>query len=147
MEKMYQYFEQENFASICGMHLTDISAGYAKAEMKIEKRHLNVLGTVHGGAIFTLADMAFAAASNSHGTAAVAINADISFVKAVSEGYLYAEAKETSINPRISTYTVAVTNENGDTIAIFTGMAYRKKDKLKYASIPNTDQYGQGSAD
>lgn len=131
MDKMYQYFQQENFATHSAMHLTEISAGYAKAEMKIEKRHLNVLGTVHGGAIFTFADMAFAAASNSHGTVAVAINADISFVKAVSEGYLYAEAKETSINPKIATYTVDVTNENGDTIAIFTGMAYRKKDALR----------------
>lgn len=132
MEKMYAYFKQENFATHSGMHLTKVSPGYAKAEMKIEKRHLNVLGTVHGGAIFTLADMTFAAASNSHGNAAVAINADISFVMAVSEGYLYAEAKETSINPKISTYTVDVRNEKGDTIAIFTGMAYRKKDKLKF---------------
>jgi acyl-CoA thioesterase len=131
MDRLYKYFEQENFATISGMHLTEISAGYAKAEMRIEKRHLNVLGSVHGGTIFTLADMAFAAASNSHGTAAVAINADISFVKAVGEGHLYAEAKETSINPKIATYTVDVTNENGDTIAIFTGMAYRKKDPLR----------------
>ncbi|WP_292464189.1 PaaI family thioesterase [Methanolobus sp.] len=131
MDRLYKYFEQENFATISGMHLTEVSAGYAKAEMKIEKRHLNVLGSVHGGTIFTLADMAFAAASNSHGTAAVAINADISFVKAVGEGYLFAEAKETSINPKIATYNVDVTNENGDTIAIFTGMAYRKKDPLR----------------
>ncbi|AFV22569.1 phenylacetic acid degradation protein [Methanolobus psychrophilus R15] len=131
MDRLYKYFEQENFATISGMHLTEVSAGYAKAEMRIEKRHLNVLGSVHGGTIFTLADMAFAAASNSHGTAAVAINADISFVKAVGEGHLYAEAKETSINPKIATYTVDVTNENGDTIAIFTGMAYRKKDPLR----------------
>ncbi|MDP2217912.1 MAG: PaaI family thioesterase [Methanolobus sp.] len=131
MDRLYKYFEQENFATISGMHLKEVSSGYAKAEMRIEKRHLNVLGSVHGGTIFTLADMAFAAASNSHGTAAVAINADISFVKAVGEGYLFAEAKETSINPKIATYTVDVTNENGDTIAIFTGMAYRKKDPLR----------------
>ncbi len=131
MDRLYKYFQQPNFATSSGMQLTEISAGYAKAEMKIEKRHLNVLGTVHGGTIFTLADMTFAAACNSHGTVAVAINADISFVKAISEGYLYAEATETSINPKIATYTVAVTNENGDTIAIFTGMAYRKRDPLR----------------
>ncbi|WP_242492554.1 PaaI family thioesterase [Methanolobus psychrotolerans] len=125
-----RYFSQENFASNSGMKFTFIAQGYAKAEMKIEKRHLNVLGTVHGGAIFTLADMAFAAASNSHGTVAVAINADISFVKAVSEGTLYAEAKETSINPKISTYVVDITDADGDIVAIFNGMGYRKKNKL-----------------
>ncbi|TGC09400.1 PaaI family thioesterase [Methanolobus halotolerans] len=131
MDKIIKYFQQENFAKNSGMSLTEVSGGYAKVKMEIEKRHLNVLGTVHGGAIFTLADMAFAAASNSHGTVAVAINCDISFVKAVGEGHLIAEAKETSINPKISTYVVNVTNEKGDTIAIFNGMAYRKKYALE----------------
>jgi acyl-CoA thioesterase len=74
--------------------------------------------------------MAFAAASNSHGTVAVAINADISYVKAVSEGRLYAEAIETSINPKISTYVVNITDEEGDIVAIFNGMGYRKKNRL-----------------
>jgi acyl-CoA thioesterase len=130
MEDIQRYFSQECFASHSGMKLTEVSKGYAKAEMKIEKRHHNILGTVHGGAIFTLADMVFAAASNSYGTVAVAINADISFVKAAIEGTLYAEAKETSINPKISTYVVNVTDDRGDTVAIFNGMTYRKKNKL-----------------
>ncbi len=131
MDDIKRYFSQECFASNSGMDLTFVSKGYAKAEMKIEKRHLNILGIVHGGAIFTLADMAFAAASNSHGTAAVAINVDIAYVKAASKGSLYAEAKETSINPKISTYVVNVTDEEGDIVAIFNGMAYRKKKKLE----------------
>ncbi|SFM27442.1 PaaI family thioesterase [Methanolobus profundi] len=130
MEDIKRYFSQECFASNSGMTITEVSKGYAKAEMKIEKRHHNILGTVHGGAIFTLADMAFAAASNSYGNVAVAINADISFVKAAFEGNLYAEAKETSINPKISTYVVNITDDKGDTVAIFNGMTYRKKNKL-----------------
>ncbi|MEZ5335293.1 MAG: PaaI family thioesterase [Methanolobus sp.] len=96
-----------------------------------QKKHHNILGTVHGGAIFTLADMVFAAASNSYGNVAVAINADISFVKAAIQGTLYAEAKETSINPKISTYVVNITDDQGDTVAIFNGMTYRKKNKIK----------------
>ncbi|WP_406661421.1 PaaI family thioesterase [Methanolobus sp. ZRKC3] len=132
MDQIERYFQQENFAAISGVEITEITAGYAKAEMIIENRHLNVLGTVHGGALFTLADTAFAVASNAHGNVAVAINANMSFVKAVGEGHLYAEAKETSINPKISTYDVTIRNEEGDTIAIFTGMAYRKKYQLQY---------------
>jgi acyl-CoA thioesterase len=131
MDDIKRYFSQECFASNSGMNLTLISKGYAKAEMEIEKRHLNILGTVHGGAIFTLADMVFAAASNSHGNVAVAINVDIAYVKAAIKGTLYAEAKETSINPKISTYVVHVTDDEGDIVAIFNGMAYRKKNKLE----------------
>lgn len=132
MDKMKNYFEQENFATISGIETIDIGPGYAKVEMKIEPRHLNILGSVHGGALFTLADTAFAVASNSHGTVAVAINANMSFVKAVGEGTLSAEAKETSINHKIATYDVIIKNEYGETIALFDGMAYRKKTELKY---------------
>jgi len=67
---------------------------------------------VHGGAIFTLADLAFAAASNSHGTVAVAINASIWFVTAAREGTLYAEAKEVSRNPKLATYSIQVTDDS-----------------------------------
>ncbi len=130
MDDIIRYFSQQNFASNSGMKFVSISKGYAKTEMEIEKIHLNVLGTVHGGAIFTLADMAFAAASNSHGYVAVGINADISYVKAARGGILYAEAKETSLHPRISTYVVNVTDDKNEIVAIFNGMAYRKKDEL-----------------
>ena len=82
MDKLKKYFEKDSFGSLSGIELTDIKAGYAKAEMRIESKHLNALGSVHGGALFTLADIAFAAGSNAHGTIAVAINANISFVKA-----------------------------------------------------------------
>lgn len=94
--------------------------------MQLRDHHLNSLGTVHGGAIFALADFAFAAASNSHGTVAVALNATISFVKAASTGVLTAEAAEISVSRKIGTYTVNVTDESGQIVAVFQGMAYRK---------------------
>ena len=68
--------------------------GYAKAIMNIEKKHLNALKTVQGGAIFTLADLTFAAASNAYGTVVVAINANISFVKAAAGKTLTAKQKK-----------------------------------------------------
>jgi acyl-CoA thioesterase len=98
--------------------------------MQVGKHHLNGVGTVQGGALFTLADFTFAAACNSHGTVAVAINCSISYVKAVSSGTLIADARETSLGGRIGTYTIDITNENGDLIAIFQGMAYRKKETM-----------------
>ncbi len=131
MEDLKEFFKRDNFADFCGIELLEVSEGYATASMKITENHFNGVGTVQGGAIFTLADFVFAAAANSYGTVAVAINVSISFTKAAIQGVLYAEAKETSINPKISTYIITVTDESGDTIAIFDGMAYRKKQKLE----------------
>ena len=130
MQAIWDFFKNDRFAQHSGIQLLEIAPGYAKASMEITDRHLNGVDVVHGGAIFTLADLAFAAASNSHGTVAVAINASIWFVKAARQGTLYAEAREVSRNPKLATYSIAITEESGDTIATFEGMVYRKKDQI-----------------
>jgi acyl-CoA thioesterase len=134
MEDVKRFFKKDNFAANSGIELLEVSPGYAKARMEVEEKHLNALRTVQGGALFTLADLAFAAASNAYGNAVVAINVNISFVKAATNGTLTAEAKETSISPKIATYNVNITDENGDLIAIFQGMGYRKKSTLDLSS-------------
>ncbi|HWR25087.1 MAG TPA: PaaI family thioesterase [Methanosarcina sp.] len=135
MEDVKRFFKKDNFAANSGIELLEVSPGYAKARMKIEEKHLNALRTVQGGALFTLADLAFAAASNAYGNAVVAINVNISFVKAETSGTLTAEAKETSISPKIATYSVNITDDDGDLVAIFQGMGYRKKALLDFTSI------------
>ncbi|HUV80144.1 MAG TPA: hotdog fold thioesterase [Candidatus Bathyarchaeia archaeon] len=131
MTTIEEYFKKDKYAELTGIKLLEISEGRARAMLEIDESNLNSAGTVQGGAIFTLADFAFAAAAHSHGTVAVAINSSISFFKAVSGGILYADAKEISFHPKLASYIVDVTNERNELIATFQGMVYRKKDKLK----------------
>lgn len=131
MDIIKEFSENDRFAKTLGIELIEVSKGSAKAKMKIKDIHLNSVNTVHGGAIFTLADFAFAIAANTHGNIAVALNVNISFLKAVSEGTLIAEAEEVSINRKIATYMIRVLNENNELIATFQGMAYRKEKSLK----------------
>ena len=131
METIKQFFQKnDQFADYVGIELLEVSAGGAKAKMEIKKHHLNGVNTVHGAAIFTLADFVFAVASNSHGTIAMGINVSISYLKAIREGILYAEAKEVSKNPKLASYQVQITDDVGDLVAIFQGMVYRKKEGL-----------------
>lgn len=131
MEQIKQFFtENDKFAEYCGVELLDVSQGRAKAKMEIKPHHLNGVKTVHGAAIFTLADLVFAVASNSHGSIAMGINVSISYLKAVQQGVLFAEAQEVSINPKLATYTINVTDADNDLVAIFQGMVYRKKDAV-----------------
>lgn len=131
MDTIREFFKRDKFAELAGIELLEISPGSAKARMKIGPQHLNGVNIVHGGAIFTLADLVFAAASNSHGTVAVAINASISFIKASPAGTtLFAQGREIACNPKLATYSIDVTNETGEVIAVFQGMVYRKKDTL-----------------
>jgi acyl-CoA thioesterase len=131
MEEIKRFFSAEDlFARHNGMELLEVGPGRAKVCMRIEPYHFNGARTVHGGAIFSLADFAFAVASNSHGTLAMAINVSISFVKAVTGGTLYAEAKEQTRNPKLASYSVQITDDAGAVVAIFQGMVYRKKESV-----------------
>jgi len=98
--------------------------------MEIKKEHLNGLNTVHGGAIFTLADLTFAAAANSYGMVTVAINVSITYMVAITRGKITAVAREISRNPKLSTYTIDIFNEEGEVAAVFQGLAYQKKQSL-----------------
>jgi len=132
MEEIREFFaERDRFAAHCGIELLEVGQGRARTRMVLGAQHLNGADTVHGGAIFTLADLAFAAASNSHATLALAINVSISYMKAARQGTLYAEAEEVSCNPRLGSYTIRITDDEGDLVAIFQGMAYRKKERLE----------------
>lgn len=135
MKHVEQFFERDEFAKHCGVELVSMSPGHAIARMKIGPRHLNGYRTVQGGAIFTLADFAFAAASNAHGTVAVAINVSINFLKAGTTGILQAEAREVARNPKLGTYLVNITDESGSLIAVFQGMVYRKNETVEAALL------------
>ncbi len=94
--------------------------------MQIRQQHRNSHGTVHGGALFTLADCAFAIASNTDGVPAAAINASISYLTTDREGTLTAVAEVFEKNPKLASYTVIITDDNNRRIAFFQWMVYRK---------------------
>jgi acyl-CoA thioesterase len=130
MKLVRAILENDRFASLTGIKLVKVSEGYALARLRITDKHLNGLDIVQGGAVFTLADLAFAAACNSHGQAAVAINVSISFLDATAGGTLSAEAREVALSSKLSTCVVRVTDRRGKLVALFNGTAYRKKETL-----------------
>ncbi len=117
----------DKFAKYCEVNILEVSAGTATVKMVVRDIHLNGLKLAHGGAIFTLADLAFAAAANSRDHVAVGINANISYIRPAGMGdTLYARAREIYSNRSLSGYSVNVENEAGDLIATFQGTAYKK---------------------
>jgi acyl-CoA thioesterase len=120
------FLDNDKFAQYAGIELLEVTSGGAKVKMDVKPFHINGVGLVHGGALFTLADFAFAAAANSHEESAVAINASISYLKGVKAGMLYAVAEELSNSRKISVYSIRVTDEHDTLVATFQGMAYKK---------------------
>jgi acyl-CoA thioesterase len=130
--KYQRQFDKDQFARSCGISLIEASPGFAKARMEIRDIHMNSVGILHGGALFTLADFTFAVASNAHGKVALGINAEISFFKAVASGTVTATAREISFHNRLATYLIDIVNEKGELIAHFKGTVYRKSEILDF---------------
>ncbi|MFQ5945123.1 MAG: hotdog fold thioesterase [Anaerolineae bacterium] len=123
---MVQY---DLFARRLGIRLLELRPGYSRAEMALTPSMVNGLGLPHGGAIFALADFAFAAACNSHGRAAVALSMDIHFLASPSpEARLEAESLEIRLGRRTGLYRITITDEEGSPVAEAHGMAYRKRN-------------------
>ena len=116
----------DHFAESLGIEVLEVKDGYCKVSMKVKKKHTNALGFTHGGAIFSLADYAFAQACNFGDKVAVAVQVSINFLRpSVEEDVLIAEAVKVSDGKTMGLYQVAVKN-NDKMIAIFSGLAFKK---------------------
>ena len=120
-------FARDRYAALSHIVLRSAENGTAVADMEIRPEHLNGIGIVNGGAVYTLADLVMAAAANSREDAsAVSLTTTITFIAARSSGMLTARAHEVSLKRSVATYQVDVTDEAGEMVATLTGMVYRK---------------------
>lgn len=129
------FLQGDKFALRAGVELLDVGNGYAKARMEVKPEHLNGGGVCQGGALFTLADLAFAAATNSHAKLTFSIDSSIHFFRSVSSGMLYAEAHEVFNHKRLANCEVRITTESGELVATFNGTGYRKDTPLPFEPI------------
>jgi len=113
---------------LVGITLDEAGAGYARASLVLRENHLNGVGIVQGGVLFSIADYAFAAAAN-WDEPVVGIETHMTFINAAKTGTIYAEAKETARTGKFSVCEVKVTDEGGKLLAIFTARGYILKNK------------------
>ena len=131
LDQLFQHISQDPFARFLGIELLELREGYSRVAMTVGEHMLNFHGIPHGGVIFSLADAAFAAASNSHGQTAVALNVSMNFLAAVPVGTrLYAEGTEESLGRRTALCRLAVTTADGTLVALGHGLVYRKQEQL-----------------
>ena len=120
----------DRFCRYNEMRIDVIRPGYAEAVMEITENKLNGLGIAQGGAIFTLADLAFAGASNAAGFRTVAFTSNISFIRPGTGNRLRAVATEVSRGRRTGVYSVQVFNDDGKVVAHGTTTGFISEEKL-----------------
>jgi acyl-CoA thioesterase len=129
-DKINEYIQRDPFAKLLGATVEIVKPGHSRVTLSITDDMLNFHGLTHGGVIFAMGDMAFAAASNSHGQTAVALNVGINFLKATKSGdRLVAEAEEKKSAGPIALYDITIRDDRSrDLVAKSQDLVYRKKE-------------------
>lgn len=127
-----EYIANDAYANFLGATIEAVEPGYCRVSLTVTEAMLNFHGITHGGIVFGLGDIAFAGASNSHGQVAVALNVNVSFLRATKAGdQLVAEASEANMGGATALYDIVVKERpSGHLVAKCQGMVYRKRDRI-----------------
>ena len=130
---IFRQVEKEPFAQKFGLKLLGLDEGFSRVEMTFTPDMENLFGRAHGGALFALIDEAFETASNSHGTVAVALNLNITYLSSPLPGSkLTAEAREFSRTRKTANYDIKVFDDRGNLTVACQALVYRRDDPLPF---------------
>lgn len=113
-----------------GIVTAAISEGYARVEVEIGPQHVNPIGSVHGGVLFTIADTTAGAAATSRGRYMTTMSSSMNFLRpAIGCKKLTGESREIKVGKQVCVYEVTITDETGREIAVAT---------MTFHAIPRT---------
>ena len=127
MEEARAYFSCDRFAAENGLTLDELDENHAVTSLTVGDRHKNAYGGVMGGAIFTLADYAFAALTNDRERITVAQQVSISYLSTVKGSRLVATARFKKDGRSSCVVNVDVVDDTGREIAQFVGTGFKLK--------------------
>ena len=126
MNDMSRQVKNDPYLNFLGIEVESVGEGKALCSLTVQEHMLNFLGLVHGGLIFSLADAAFSAASNSDHSPSCALDVSGSFVKSVQVGdRITAEAVRLNTTRRTGLYRMDV-RHNDELVATFNGTVFRR---------------------
>lgn len=107
-----------DFGRQVGLYTIEQGYGHCKVRLDVQKEHMNPIGSVHGGCLFTMADEASGIAASTTGGVCTTVDSRIEFLTAaINVKYLTAEAKPKKIGKRIRNFNVEIRDDKDTLIA------------------------------
>jgi acyl-CoA thioesterase len=142
IEAIRAFFSRDRYAAATGISIDAVREDRVECSMEIRDMHRNAGGTVQGGAIFTLADLAFAVHSNLDLALGAGVgitvgqSCSISYFKSTRGKRLIAESACLSKGRTISVYRICIRDDLGIAIAEMLCNAYSTAKKEQSAASP-----------
>ncbi|MGI6211747.1 MAG: PaaI family thioesterase [Anaerovoracaceae bacterium] len=126
LKQAQDFFAHDVYATdVTGVEITAVDENYAKVELDIDERHINAAGNLMGGVLFTMADFAFAAATNDPEHLCVTQSSQISYLSAVRGKHLIAEAHMLKEGGHTNYYQIDIRDELGTRVATVITLGYK----------------------
>ncbi|MDD6088357.1 MAG: PaaI family thioesterase [Desulfovibrionaceae bacterium] len=131
LEKVSRHFaEHDHFGTMLGISITELDDAHCVAEMELKACHRNGMNAAHGGVLFTLADLAFAAICNRNGDACVGMQVSISYLRACMIGPVRAVARPVREGRKICSYDIRIFDGEGREVAVAMSMGCKIDRRL-----------------
>ncbi len=142
IEEARDFYKTDNFAMNSGVYIEKLEGNHCVCSMEITEKHINGFGQVMGGAIFTLADLAFSAAVNNAYLPTVSLHTSIHFLSTVKGKKLFAETKCVKDGKTTVVYNIDVTDDTGRLVAqlVCTGHKFENKKQFDLKDFFNNEK-------
>lgn len=131
LEEARKYFEGDRFATqTTGIVIEAVEDGYSRCSLTVEEKHLAAHHHVMGGALFTMADFAFAVATNTPQKLTVTTTSNISYISMPKDNRLTAECSRIKDGRRACHYETRITDGLGNLVAVVTAMGMHMNENI-----------------
>ena len=126
LEEARAYFANDRYATeATGIVIEEVAEHYAKCSLKLDARHLNAVGHVMGGVVYTMADLTFAVSTNFRAERPTVTNvAQVNYLNSHEGDTLFSESRLIKDGRRICFYEIRIWDNTGKDIAIISMNGY-----------------------
>ena len=125
IEEIREFFSKDRYATESGAFTEEVGEHYSKCSVELNEMHRNAVGGVMGAVYYTLADFAFAVATNAEVPGTVSLSASMAFLRACKGNRLICEAKLIRDGKSTCYYEMPITDENGTLLTVVNITGYK----------------------
>lgn len=113
--KLFQSTQEDDYIKMLGLEFIEIKPGYAKSRIKFSKKLCNPYNSIHGGCLYSIADITAGYAACGYGFYVTTISGNMNYVRpATNSEFIYCEAKVVRQGRKVCVYNVELFDDNNE---------------------------------